>query len=450
MRRVPAAVLGFALAAAAGCGPVERVRERLFDGPTSRDRYIQMLEWAGLENTALAADWLAAGERALPGAVPVRAPHAEEVWLAPEQAGALGYRVSARRGQRLAISAGLRSDSAALLFLDVFRVTDDSLTPYRREASADSAARVLLFEPRRDADYIVRIQPELLRGGRFSVRIELDPTLTFPVQGGRSNDIGSRFGAPRDGGVRDHHGVDIFARRGTPALAATAATVSRVELTPVGGKVVWLRDERRSQTLYYAHLDSQYVAPGARLEPGDTVGFVGNTGNARTTPPHLHFGVYSRGPVDPWPFIVRVRGSVPALTADTSRVGRWARTRRDRVRVKAALDVGSPSIVELPRNTAFRVLSAGGDWYRVALPDGRAGYVSASATEGADLPVDVAVPDGAGATLAVPTADAQVVEEFATGTALDVLGRFGEFLLVRRTGGPLAWLPPRPAEPPSD
>jgi peptidoglycan LD-endopeptidase LytH len=33
------------------------------------------------------------------------------------------------------------------------------------------------------------------------------------------------------------------------------------------------------------------------------VGYVGNTGNAARTPPHLHFGVYERGAVDPWPFV---------------------------------------------------------------------------------------------------------------------------------------------------
>ncbi|MGD8277666.1 MAG: M23 family metallopeptidase [Gemmatimonadota bacterium] len=439
-------ILVLALATVAGCNPVERVRERFFDGPTPRDRYVQMLEWAGLENTALAKDWLEAGERALREAVPARTPHAEEIWLPPEQAGALGFRVSARRGQRLTITAGLRGDGTALLFLDAFRMTGDSLSPYRHEASADSAARVLELEPRRDADYIIRIQPELLRGGRLSVRIELDATLAFPVEGGRSNDIGSRFGAPRDGGARDHHGVDIFARRGTPALAATSARVSRVETTPIGGRVVWLRDARRNQSLYYAHLDSQYVSTGARLEPGDTVGFIGNTGNARTTPPHLHFGVYSRGPVDPWPFIIQPSAQLPPLTADTSHVGHWVRTRRDRVRIAAAPGSGAGTLMELPRNTAIRVLSAGADWYRVEMPDGGIGYVTAAATESADLPVDVAVLDTAGATLAAPLADADVIEEIGTGTTLDVFGRFGEYLLVRRADGPLAWLP-GPAEP---
>jgi len=449
MRRFPGTALALTLAVTS-CEPVERVRERFFDGPTPRDRYAQMLEWAGLEGTALASDWKEAGERALRDAVTIRPPFAEEVWLAPEQAGALGYRVSARRGQRLTISVGLRSDSAALLFLDAFRVTDDSLAPWRHETSADSATRLLEFEPRRDADYVVRIQPELLRGGRFSIRIELDPTLAFPVEGGGSNDIGSGFGAPRDGGVRAHHGVDIFARRGTPALAATPARVSRIETTPIGGKVVWLRDERRSQSLYYAHLDSQYVSQGARVQPGDTVGFVGNTGNARTTPPHLHFGVYSRGPVDPRPFLIRPAGSLVPLTADTSRLGRWARTLRDRVRVAAAIDGGATALAELPRNTAFQVLAAGADWYRIALPDGRVGYVPAAATESADLPVEAAVLDAAGALLAIPSADADVIEELEAGTSLDVLGRFGEFLLVYRADGPPAWLPGLRAEPASN
>ena len=280
MRRLNGIILGLTLAV--GCGPVERVRERLFDGPTPRDRYAQMLEWAGLENTALARDWREAGERALREAVVVRSPHAEESWLAPDQAGALGYRLSARRGQRLTISIDLPTDSAALLFLDAFRVTDDSLAPYRREASADSAARVLEFEPRRDGDYIVRVQPELLRGGRLSIRIGLDPTLAFPVEGRGWNDIGSRFGAPRDGGARDHHGVDIFAPRGTPALAATAARVTRVEVTPIGGKVVWLRDERRGQTLYYAHLDSQMERAMTATAPGDLLLVVSGFGMERT------------------------------------------------------------------------------------------------------------------------------------------------------------------------
>jgi len=435
-----ARLLALTMVLGAGCAPVDALRERFFDGPTPRDRYVQMLDWAGLTRTALATDWAAAGDRALTDPVAIATPHAEEAWLAPEQPAALGYRVTMRRGQILSVEAGLRSDSTALLFIDVLRVTGDTLAPFRHEQSADSAARTLEFEPRRDGEYVIRIQPELLRGGRVSVRIGVDASLAFPVQGRGSGDIGSRFGAPRDGGARDHHGVDIFAPRGTPVLAPTAARVSRVQETPVGGKVVWLRDERRNQSLYYAHLDSQHVSPGEWLEPGDTVGFVGNTGNASTTPPHLHFGIYSRGPVDPWPFIDRVRGRPAVLAADTSGLGGWLRTTAERVTVRNLPESGSGALAELSRHTVMRVLAASGSWFRVLLPDGTAGYVPSAATESTERPVETTVLAGQAAIHAAPDAGTDVLEDLARGDSVDVLGSFGGFLLVRSQRGSRAWL----------
>ena len=70
-----------------------------------------------------------------------------------------------------------------------------------------------------------------------------------------------------------------------------------------GGQVIWLRDRRVRRSLYYAHLNGWAVQDGTEVRAGDVIGFVGNTGNARTTPPHLHFGVYERGPADPSPFL---------------------------------------------------------------------------------------------------------------------------------------------------
>ena len=106
--------------------------------------------------------------------------------------------------------------------------------------------------------------------------------------------------------------------------------VYRVEETNRGGRVVWVRDDRRQQRLYYAHLDRQLVEPGRRVRVGDTLGLVGNTGNARTTPPHLHFGVYARGrdargPQDPLPYLARPRARMPAWPGDPERLGSWAR-----------------------------------------------------------------------------------------------------------------------------
>lgn len=71
----------------------------------------------------------------------------------------------------------------------------------------------------------------------------------------------------------------------------------------LGGNVVWLRDPARGLTHYYAHLDTVLVASGQRVRRGDTLGTVGNTGNARATPPHLHFGLYDGGALDPEPFL---------------------------------------------------------------------------------------------------------------------------------------------------
>jgi murein DD-endopeptidase MepM/ murein hydrolase activator NlpD len=103
--------------------------------------------------------------------------------------------------------------------------------------------------------------------------------------------------------------VDIFANRGTDAVAAVDAWVSRVDTTPRGGNVVWLQPVFGNMRLYYAHLDTQLVRAGEFVAAGDVLGTVGNTGNAVTTPPHLHFGVYLRragrrgGARDPYDFL---------------------------------------------------------------------------------------------------------------------------------------------------
>jgi murein DD-endopeptidase MepM/ murein hydrolase activator NlpD len=79
-------------------------------------------------------------------------------------------------------------------------------------------------------------------------------------------------------------------------LAATDGWVTRVETTRVGGNVVWVQPLFGNMRVYYAHLNEQWVEPGDFVTAGEPLGAVGNTGNAITTPPHLHFGVYVRQP----------------------------------------------------------------------------------------------------------------------------------------------------------
>ncbi|MGH7503527.1 MAG: peptidoglycan DD-metalloendopeptidase family protein [Longimicrobiales bacterium] len=422
------------------CRAVEDVRDYFLDAVTPHERYAASLLAAGLEGTALAGDWLLAAKRSLEQPVAISAPYAEDGFLPTNEPTAIAYRLSARRGQRFLINAHLPADSNALLFLDVFQVPADTLDPLRDVASADSGSASLEFEPRRDTDYIIRFQPEVLRGGRYTIEIRAEPMLAFPVHGHNAPDIGSVFGDPRDGGVRDHHGVDIFAPRGTPALAAIEATVSRVETTPRGGNVVWLRATGRGVSLYYAHLDSQTVSQGMRVEIGDTVGLVGNTGNARTTPPHLHFGVYQRGPVDPYPFVYYPRGTMPRLAVDTTLIGGWTRVTRNGVTLRPTVSVDATPIAEIPQHTAMRVLAGSGSLLRVRLPDGRSGFVSADFAELATQPIGETRLAPGDRLHVSPDPNSVVLDLVDADEAVDILGRFGDFLFVRPSRGPAGWV----------
>lgn len=130
--------------------------------------------------------------------------------------------------------------------------------------------------------------------------------MELPVEGLRREQLHSTWQAPRSGGRR-HEGADLFAKKGTPVVSAVAGTVVRRGEDSLGGQVVWVLGEGHT-LYYYAHLDdfAEGLTVGQRVKRGTPLGFVGNTGNARTTPPHLHFGMYRigwRGPraIDPIP-----------------------------------------------------------------------------------------------------------------------------------------------------
>ena len=127
--------------------------------------------------------------------------------------------------------------------------------------------------------------------------------LVFPVAGKKSN-IGSFWGDERDGGKRKHRGIDIFAKKGTPVVAISDGIIISKANTPRGGKVLWLRTLDYPLVAYYAHLDKQYAKEGQYVKKGEVLGTVGNTGNARTTPAHLHFGIYSlTRALNPLPYV---------------------------------------------------------------------------------------------------------------------------------------------------
>ncbi len=368
-----------ALGALAACEQAEMLEDRFRD-LTPYEAYQENLAVAGLHETALAHDWAAAGREALEDPIEVGLPFEEEAYITADDPLAVGYRVHVPRGRKLTFAVAIDSDEGTRLFIDLFRVPNDEEDPLRPVFSADSVAGIYEHEdPWRAGDYILRVQPELLRGGTYRVILTQEAQYAFPVEGYSMGSIQSFFGAPRDGGRRVHHGVDVFAPRGTPVLAATAGVTYRVSDTNIGGKVVWVRDDERGARFYYAHLDSQYVGNGVQVEVGDTIGFVGNTGNARTTPPHLHFGVYRRrqGPFDPYPFLATPRGTLPEMTADLAMLGSEVQPGNDGIRLRASPAMRGEVLMELDSGASLRVLGASGGWFRVRLPDGGYGYVAA-------------------------------------------------------------------------
>ena len=168
-----------------------------------------------------------------------------------------------------------------------------------------------------DGTYHVLVQTDGGGTGHYRLTLELAATLPFPVVGAREDAIRSLFGASRDDGRR-HQGVDIFVQRLTPVLAVAAGQVMPRQ-DALGGNTVWLNTPGTSY--YYAHLDRVAVRDQQRVKVGDVLGYVGNTGNARNVPSHLHFGVYrwGRTAMDPLPLLVGQRftgDSAATLAAD--------------------------------------------------------------------------------------------------------------------------------------
>jgi len=286
-----------------GCQPEKIPEEYVFRN--AHEAYLGSLEQAGLDKTALGRDWKKMSVQALNNPVIIDLPYYEEFHLDPAIPGSIGYRFEGKRGHRIELEIDFIADDSALIFIDLFREISKETAVWKPVASADSSNYDLQFEPRKDNYYIIRIQPELLRGGKFSVKIIEKPVLKFPVKGAKRQDIGSFFNDPRPG-YRRHHGIDIFADRHTPVIAPVRSRVRRVGESEVGGRHVWLSDSLRGANYYFAHLQEISAIQDEWVSPGDTIGTVGNTGNARTTPPHLHFGIYIRreGPVDPLVYVL--------------------------------------------------------------------------------------------------------------------------------------------------
>ena len=448
--RLPPSVLLLLLAFLGACKDGIPVFERARPH-SAHERYADGLERAGLANSALARDWLTAATFSIRQAVPVSVPFREVGYFAASEARAVAYAVRLRDGQRLVATAETSAGAPLTVFLDLFQQTADTANPLDLVASLDSATATasarLTHEARRDGVYVLRVQPELLRSGAYTLTLTTEPSLAFPVSGKSNKAVQSFFGAERDAGARLHKGIDIFAPRGTPVLAATRGVVRSISPNNLGCNVVWLSDSDRGQTLYYAHLDRHNVVEGQRVNVGDTLGFVGNTGNARTTPPHLHFGIYRRGQgaVDPYPFVYRSSAVVAPVSADTAELGTLARARA-RTPIIAAPEARAPSLTTIAAATPLQVDGAAGSWFRVRLPDGTAGYVASRLVESTRNAVRRTTVASGTPLRDRPAGDAAIIAT-ASGGSLPVVGEFADYSLVETADGRTGWITTAPSAP---
>ncbi len=428
----------------AACESARTLRQTVL-GATPHERYAASLREAGLHETALGRRWVDAGEQALSWPTPAVLPFHEVTFVSAVEPSAVAYRFHALRGQRVHVIVDANFDEPARVFIDLFEAPLPRDTNQRGShvAAAEEGMLTLEYEPRRDTELLLRIHPELLRTVRVGVEVRTAPTLAFPVDGRDTRAVGSRFGVPRDGGSRVHHGVDIFAPHGTPVVAAGDGVVRRVGTNRLGGNVVWLSDYDRGVSHYYAHLDTQLVEAGMRVRVGDTLGLVGNTGNARTTRPHLHFGLYAGrgGPVDPWPFLYESPAAPARVTADTARLGGWSRSSAaESLNLRDAPGERGRVTARLARHTPLRVLGASGSWFRVELPDGSGGYVAAALTEGVQRPIGRQRFAAGASLLDRPGVGAVAMDTVRAGDSLPVLGRFAGYVMVEAGEGRTAWI----------
>jgi murein DD-endopeptidase MepM/ murein hydrolase activator NlpD len=129
------------------------------------------------------------------------------------------------------------------------------------------------------------------------------PKIVMPLQVPKEQ-IANTWQAPR-GGNRRHEGQDIFAPRGTPTYSATRGYIYNIGQNGLGGQTVSVVGAG-GRVYYYAHFDSYAagISEGDYVTSQTVLGYVGTTGNAQGTPPHLHFGVYtSTGAINPLPLL---------------------------------------------------------------------------------------------------------------------------------------------------
>ncbi len=459
----------------AGCSPEAVITPP--DYQESAARFREGVETLAVSERYVGKEWTAAAGRALENPTTAVLPFVEDLTFDATAPRAMAFEFQAVRGHGITI----RGDDAVLLELfhrpdgeapgrQVYSVDDEELVAVADRLPGQGA---LYYEPREHGRYLLLVQAKPLDDLDIRLSATTESLLEWPVEGTDPGDIWSVFGDSRDGGRRVHHGIDIFAPRGTGVFAGSKSLVRRVGVRDRGGNIVTLYDEARGIFLYYAHLDEHRTEGGLTVGPGDLIGTVGNTGNALTTPPHLHIGIYDenwRRPLDPWYFFVPVRRVERLPEVAVADLNGWVRPRRDMPTVHAHPDfvggiVPSPARFDdrgnpvdpsyrppgflargervpapLSAGDALRVQGTHGPFVRLELSGGRIGYIERSDVDRAAVGIEELSLGRETPVLMRPEDSADLRGTLAENETVSILAYAGNYGLILYRGYP-GWIP---------
>jgi murein DD-endopeptidase MepM/ murein hydrolase activator NlpD len=397
----------------------------IFSKKTPLEKYEEKLEDNGLEKTPEGRQWLAASEKALLYPVAIQLPYRHDGSFSTIKPQAVGLKFTAKRGEKLSFNLDKKDTTSFVLYAELYKL--DATGKASLLQSPDTNVAEFSYDVPETGNYVLKVQPQLSRVGAYELSISTGPSLGFPVDNKKAY-IGSVWGDVRDGGKRNHEGVDIFAPKRTPAVAAADGYIVGVREGGIGGKTVWLRPEGQNYTLYYAHLDEQLVREGQVVKKGDVVGLVGNTGNARTTPPHLHFGIYGfGGAVDPYPFVNRQVKTAPAVPQ---------KKMTDYVRLLKDLKAET---ITAKKNSVLMPLAVSSKGYIAELPDGRLVQTPFASVQLATQPIKKSKAVLSTVLLQTPTTEATPATTIPAGSSVSILGYFNEYAFVR-SGNREGWV----------
>ncbi|HEX8270435.1 MAG TPA: M23 family metallopeptidase [Flavobacterium sp.] len=353
------------------CAKINKITDSLTK-PSARDVYEREFK----NGDVAYQQWKAEYTAALSDSIELTLPYLEKGTFNAPNISAYSYTIHLLEGQVLTAEV-VRDSVNQRVFADFYEAAP---TGFRHIASQKPEDNSFEYPITATGTYKLILQPEINAATNFYISIGIKPAFGFPVAGKGNSAMQSFWGYDRDGGARKHEGIDIFASRGTPVVAVTDGNIGFTGERGLGGKQVWLRAGMFGPSIYYAHLDSIAVVDGMKVSAGDTLGFVGSTGNAKGGAPHLHFGIYRNGAVDPHAYIYKIlKPEIPSLKkfsrsfkADAVKVkGATANLRKSPSTNAAAIDTARA-------NDKLQLLGEHGEWLHIKTMTGKKAFLHKS------------------------------------------------------------------------